>query len=203
VLLRNLAFNLVAIEHPLPDLELAQLLEAIRARESHSAEAPVLVLTREDPESLTAQLDDPKLTCHSLAASADELLMLLANRIGVAARRATRLLVHIKVQLGAARMLRVCQSVDISQSGLLVRTERPLPLETKVDLEFSLPYRSNSIKAMGRVVRHTDADSKGRVGLGIHFDSIGEEDRESISSFVADRSTTVVTDRNSARSQPS
>ncbi len=194
VLLRNLQFSLIVMEHPLPDMELPALLSEIRGPESRCRETPVLVLTREDPEVLAGSLDDPNSTCHTLHASTDELLMLTANRLGVAARRASRLFVQIKVELGAAQMLRACQSVNISESGLLLRTERPLPLETEVDLKFSLPYNTRSIQARGRVVRYTDRDAEGLVGLAVHFENIGGEDRAAISTFIADRTTSSAAD---------
>lgn len=187
VLLRNLAFSLIVLEHPLPDMDLEELMTEIRGNDSRCAETPVLVLTRENPEALTAALDDSLLTCRSLHASSDELLMLTANQLGVAGRRSSRLLVQIKVELGAAQILRACQSVNISESGLLLRTERPLPLETEVDLRFSLPYSKRAIRAQGRVVRYTDRDAEGLVGLAVNFDSMSDEDREAIASFIADR----------------
>ena len=187
VLLRNLAFSLIVVEHPLPDMDLEELLREIRGAESRSAEAPVLVLTRDDPEALAAAFDDPLLTFHPLGAGADELLMLTANRLGVAARRGSRLFVQIKVELGAAQILRACQSVNISESGLLLRTERPLPLETEVDLQFSLPYDTRGIQALGRVVRYTNRDAEGLVGLAVQFDAISDDDREAIAAFIADR----------------
>ena len=187
VLLRNLEFSLLVVEHPLPDMDFADLLAEVRGTDSRCREAPVLVLTREDPEALAAIYDDPQVTFHTLSAGADELLMLTANRLGVAARRASRLLVQIKVELGAAQILRACQSVNISESGLLLRSERPLPLETEVDLRFTLPYTKRTIQAVGRVVRYTDPDAEGLVGLAVHFDSIRQKDREAIAAFIADR----------------
>lgn len=187
VLLRNLSFSLIVAEHPLPDMGLGELLREIRGAESRCVDAPVLVLTREDPEEVAASCDDPLLTVHTLRAGADELLMLTANRLGVAARRGSRMLVQMKVELGAAQILRACQSVNISETGLLLRTERPLSLETEVDLRFSLPYSSRSIQARGRVVRYTNRDAEGPVGLAVQFDAIGDEDREAIAAFIADR----------------
>ncbi len=187
VLLRNLSFSLIVAEHPLPDMDLGELLREIRGTESRSVDAPVLVLTREDPEEVAASRDDPLLTVHTLLAGADELLMLTANRLGVAARRSSRMLVQMKVELGAAQILRACQSVNISETGLLLRSERPLPLETEVDLRFSLPYSSRSIQTRGRVVRYTNRGAEGFVGLAVQFDDIGDEDREAIVAFIADR----------------
>ena len=187
VLLHNLAFHLIVVEHPLPDMEIEELLKEIRSRQSRCQETPVLVLTREDPEAMAASLDDPQATVHTLHASTDELLMLAASRLGVAARRASRLLVKLDVEVGAARILRACQSVNISESGLLLRTKDRLPLDTQVNLHFSLPYHTHGIQTQARVVRHTDRDTDGLVGLAVHFDSISEEDREAIATFIADR----------------
>lgn len=195
VLLRNLALDLIVLEHPLPDMELDELMGEIRGPDSPCAGTPVLALTREDPAVLAARVPDPQLTCHTLAASTDELLMLTANRLGVAARRASRLLVQIKVELGAAQILRACQSVNVSESGMLLRSERPLPIDTEVDLRFSLPYTTRGIQARGRVVRYTDPDAEGLVGLAVHFDAISGDDREAIAAFIADRTAVAVRER--------
>lgn len=194
VLLRNLQFSLIVIEHPLPDMDFAELLAEIRGATSRSAEAPVLVFTRGEPEALAALHYDPRLTFHTLHDGADKLLMLTARKLGVAARRASRLLVQMKVELGAAQILRACQSVNISESGLLLRSEQPLPLETTVDLRFTMPYTTRSIAARGRVVRYTDPDAEGLVGLAVQFDSIREDDREAIATFIADRSAAQAAD---------
>ena len=194
VLLRNLSFSLIVAEHPLPDMELDELLREIRGPESRCVDTPVLVLTRDDPEALAASIDDSLLTVHTLRAGADELLMLTANRLGVAARQASRMLVQIQVELGAAQILRACQSVNISETGLLLRSERPLPLETEVDLRFSLPFNTRSIQARGRVVRYTNRDAEGLVGLAVQFDAIRDEDREAIAAFIADRTASRAVD---------
>lgn len=187
VLLRNLSFSLIVAEHPLPDMSLEDLLRELRGAKSRCVDTPILVLTRDDPGALAASIDDPLLTVRTLQTGADELLMLTANRLGVAARQASRMLVQIKVELGAAQILRACQSVNISETGLLLRSERPLPLETEVDLRFSLPYSSRSIQTRGRVVRYTNRGAEGFVGLAVQFDDIGDEDREAIVAFIADR----------------
>jgi CheY-like chemotaxis protein len=187
VLVRNLAFNLIVVEHPLPDMELTELVQEIRGRGSACRESPLLVLTREDPATLAAALDDPLATCQTLHAGSDELLMLTARCLGIATRRG-RLLVQLKVELGAASIQRACQSENISESGLLLRTDWPLPLQTDVELGFSLPYSGCGIRARGRIVRYTDPDAEGLVGLAVHFESISEEDREAIATFIAERS---------------
>ena len=189
VLLRNVRFSLIVLEHPLPDMELGELMSELRGPGSRCEETPVLVLTREDPEAVKALDDDPLITVHSLHDETDALLMLTAKELGVAARRASRLLVELKVELGAARIMRACQSVNLSESGLLLRTERPLPLETEVNARFSLPSSTQAIQTQGRVVRYTNRDAEGLVGLAVHFDSIGKEDRQAIADFIADRTT--------------
>ena len=47
VLVHNLGFSLVVLEHPLPDMDLEELLGEIRGPDSRCAKAPVLVLTRD------------------------------------------------------------------------------------------------------------------------------------------------------------
>ncbi len=193
VLLNNLAFDLVLIEHPLPDLELEDLLAAMRGSGSPTRETPVLVVTHKPPEGLAERCSDPRLTCCSSAAAAEDLLAAAGQCLGVAVRRATRLLVQIEVELGPAQILRACQSVNISESGLLLRTRRPPPLETDLKLSFDLPRAGRTITARGRVVRHASEDSEGGAGFGVCFTDLQAEDRELLAAFIGERSATLGT----------
>lgn len=191
VLLNNLAFDLVLIEHPLPDLELDELLAAMRGSGSPTRETPVLVVTHELPEQLAEACPDPRLTCRSSADGADDLLTTAGLCLGVAVRRATRLLVQIGVELGPGRIKRACQTINISESGMLLRTKRLLPLETAVELSFDLPRTARTITARGRVVRHASPDRDGGTGLGVCFTELETEDRELLTAFIGERSATL------------
>lgn len=187
VLLRNLAFDLILAEHPLADLGPDELVAEIRSPAAGGGETSVLILTRESPAELAGLLSgDPHLSCHSLEAEQEELLAIIAGRLGVAAREASRLLVQLELQMGPARILRACQTVDISESGMLVRTERMLPVATEVDLAFSLPTSRRSIQARGRVVRQAGSQREGHRGLGIQFTRIAEEDQLALASFLSE-----------------
>lgn len=187
VLLRNLPFDLILAEHPLADLGPDELLAEIRDSAAGRAGMPVLMLTREPAAELAGRLPgDPDLACHSLEAEQEELLGLIASKLGVAAREASRLLVQLEVQMGPARILRACQTVDISASGMLVRTERMLPIATEVDLAFSLPDSRRSIQARGRVVRQAGSEREDQRGLGIRFTSMAADDQQALSGFLAE-----------------
>lgn len=195
VLLRNLAFSLILVEHPLADLELDEVLEAIRDPNGLTASSRVMVFTRDTPRELDERLADPDLSCHSVHESAVDLLARVAGRIGVAARKASRMLVQLQVEVGPGRIRRVCQTVDISVSGMLLRTDRPLPIDTEVDIGFVLPDPDKLLRTRGRVVRHARAAGR-PFGMGIEFVDLGRKELERLTAFIAERSAS------GTRSQP-
>jgi hypothetical protein len=143
-----------------------------------------MVLTNEDPKSLRDELDHRRLSCHPRSASADELMSAIAARLGVAARRACRLLVKLRVEIGPAEFLHVCQTADISESGALLRSKRLLPLHSELDLSFSLPGDPRVIEVRARVVRHAEEDGR-PIGLGVRFTEMGDEERALLTRFIA------------------
>jgi type IV pilus assembly protein PilZ len=64
---------------------------------------------------------------------------------------------------------------DISKGGIFVATEKPLPLNSKVELQLSLPNLSRDVKIIGEVVHNVSPEqSKGTggnkvAGMGIQF----------------------------------
>jgi hypothetical protein len=75
---------------------------------------------------------------------------------------------------------------DICRDAVLVETERSFPLQTEVAVETELPKVSGTIRAKGRVIRH----SKGQDGahaMAILFDEISAESTLRIDLFVSEQ----------------
>ena len=78
--------------------------------------------------------------------------------------------------------------MNISRGGLFVKTRKPPPKDTPLDIEFTLPAGNDPIHATGRVVWISPAASRGNailpVGVGIHFDKIARSDLKRIEEFI-------------------
>lgn len=83
-----------------------------------------------------------------------------------------------------ARTLSFYYSKDVSTEGISLETNMPLPVGTRVFLDFTLPEGQGRIALWGRTVWSRNADGEKPGGMGIHFESIpGEMDRR-LTAFV-------------------
>jgi c-di-GMP-binding flagellar brake protein YcgR len=81
--------------------------------------------------------------------------------------------------------------INISEGGLGLLTEDPIPEETKLDLEFHLEDQGKPlsvISAVGQVCYNILSADRKKYHTGIEFIMIKEKDRERVASFVRARS---------------
>jgi DNA-binding NarL/FixJ family response regulator len=166
----RLAFDLVIVYHPLPDLTLEDFIAAIRGQDSPSAGSQLLVLT-EDP-----RLEEARRLARlgpSLVLSVNETRTLVeevASRLlGVAPRVATRLPVRLDVQLQEGLAAVMGQSEDVSGTGMLVRADGSFPLGTKVVFQIQLPDDPTPVQGEAAVVHHTVVGNEKVLGVGLRF----------------------------------
>ncbi len=77
-------------------------------------------------------------------------------------------------------------SIDISAGGMFLRAEEPLPVGTRLDLEFNLPGDDIAVRTAAEVVRIVapSLDLERPSGMGIRFLDITKEQRKDIEKFV-------------------
>ncbi len=75
---------------------------------------------------------------------------------------------------------------DLSRSGVFVEMLNPLPVGTRLRLNFSLPPPFNqAVLAYGRVVRSLEETEEGPGGIGVSFIHVEDESLRSIDAMVA------------------
>jgi DNA-binding response OmpR family regulator len=98
----------------------------------------------------------------------------------VAARRTARLLVRVELHAESQSELCVAFSHNISESGMLVETDRPFESDQPLTLRFFLPGCNEEIVTEAEVARlHSPTTA------GVRFSGIQEKDRRAINAFVA------------------
>ena len=73
-------------------------------------------------------------------------------------------------------------SVNLSLKGMLLETERPTEIGSRLDLRFRLPADTQDLRTVGQVVREESARPP---RLGIAFLILRDSAREKIRAFVA------------------
>ena len=165
-------FELLVVRVPLPGIEVERFLEHVRSESSLCAHASIVLLETED--SGRAMGDEPERLIGrganrviKLADSRDEVQRIVAELIDVAPRKAARFLARLEVKLGGAKDLILCQTENLSSTGMLIRTERRYQNGVESDFEFAAPDEPRPIKGTARIVRRTmiGRDSVGGVGV--------------------------------------
>jgi uncharacterized protein (TIGR02266 family) len=72
---------------------------------------------------------------------------------------------------------------DISEGGVFIRSKKPLPVGTEVNLQFSILTEDfEMIEGIGRVVR---VDNRpGREGMGVTFEKLTDESKVLVESII-------------------
>jgi uncharacterized protein (TIGR02266 family) len=98
-------------------------------------------------------------------------------------RSAFRLPIELLVQLkGEAKTLEEFCS-NLSTSGIFIETRNILPVESSIEVTFSLPHNNQSFSAIGRVMWTTcEASDSKKSGMGIRFENLSNAAKDSLGS---------------------
>lgn len=187
ILATNVVYDLIVAEYPLPDLSIADFLGILKAPTLPSADTQILLITQEDQiEAVTqhTQTDDRVQVVPSRSSAQFLHSALAGSLVGVADRKASRLMVQFEAKLGAGKLMRICQTSNVSESGLMIHTTRLIPVETEMDVSFYLPGDHRPIDGKVRVVRHSDPQREENVGMGVEFVRLPQPARDKIRDFV-------------------
>lgn len=178
-LLTQLPFDVVIVGHPLPDRSTEQFLAAIRRASSLSREAAVLVIAepalRDETQVLIGRGANRVLTTIEAASLIQGLV---AELLGVAPRLQLRVAIRLDVNLdkGSSRLL--CQTENVSATGMLLRTDQDFPPGTQLRCELTLPDDNAPVRGVAEVVRHAGRRRERVTGVGVRFRSFEGLDGE-------------------------
>lgn len=174
-LLSLLPFDAIIVVFPVAEISTKQFLSVVRRAEGPCRNAAVVLLA---PEAL---LDDANrylgLGANAVLPEAEALELLpakLRELIDVAPRYPLRVMSRIRGKLGLSGNTTLCQTENISVTGMLLRGDQHVPVGGEVHFELSLPGDGKPLRGTGQVVRHTFEKRERISGLGIKF--VGFED---------------------------
>jgi c-di-GMP-binding flagellar brake protein YcgR len=111
-------------------------------------------------------------------------------------RSAVRVMVQLDATIDDGKLARMYQTQNLSNSGMLLRTGKPLPVGTEVDVQFlfpggpvlskgDLPGGYGFVEGRAVVVRHTHPFKEKIRGMGLHFIGLEERGRQMLAEFLA------------------
>jgi uncharacterized protein (TIGR02266 family) len=188
---------MVLAEHPklvmmdlyMPEMDGDEVCRRIRAT-PEVAKTPVVIVTQ-------GGRDADLQRCR--AAGCDDILLKPINRhlfvatarkfLTVADRSAPRVMAKLIVHFGVnPQVLLTDYSVNLSTGGVFLKTENPLPMDTPLTLEFSLPNLSVPVRCQGRVAWLNSSENVTKPllppGMGVQFLDLSLEVMYAIREFI-------------------
>lgn len=77
--------------------------------------------------------------------------------------------------------------INVSNGGIFIKTDKPLPLDTMVMVKMNLPGDTNTMDIQARVVWRNPSGANNMFphGMGIQFVKMDDEHRQKIQNFVS------------------
>jgi len=148
---------------------------------------PVIIVTSTNKreESLKAGADD----FVQKPINERGLLNEIKKFISIKEREEERVPIGLEVKYRYMGIDRVNYSRDISNKGIFLITEKPVPIGVELELEFELPEdgKTSRFKTKAAVVREEREEREGRIitGMGLEFRDFSDEKAKKIAQFIS------------------
>ncbi len=185
--------DLLILVHPLPELDTVVFWERLEATIGRERLPFTVVLASPEDMFDLEPLEQAGVRLINLSGAGGKGATALADFLRKAPRPDARVMVKVEVELGAGKVLRIAQTVNVSRSGLLIRTQERFPPGAILDLKMELPGEKTPIEARAEVVRRADPAVEKVYGLGARFVWFRATDRERFENFM--RRTEIDPDR--------
>jgi hypothetical protein len=175
-LIMGTAFELLIVGYPLPEIDIHELLGAIRDCGSGCRRAGVLLLARtgflEAAQSLVT-FGANRAVGENWAES--RVWQAVGDLLSISPRADLRSMVYADIAGDDNTDRLLYRSVNVSSSGMLLKgLDHPSP-GTRFDFSFRLPSEPRPVEGNAEIVRRADLKREGFRGIGARFTSIHEE----------------------------
>lgn len=178
-------FEVIVVGHPLPGVGFGILLSSVRSRASACRRSGLLILVPQDDVKAVERLIGRGVNrVLPDTASAQDLLAAAQSVHNVAPRHRVHLQVQLEVSLSTRILKALCQTENISESGMLLRGFRHYPPGTVFSFEIQLPGEPVVIRGNAEVARNTDVEREKMKGFGAKFLDVDEQGLDRLGSFL-------------------
>lgn len=180
---RDERVNLIVADIDLQDIGGDALCAKVR-EDSESRAVSFVLVCHDTPEELARGAKCGANICIRKPFSAKAILDHVEKLLAISVRRGYRVLLRAKVKGAQDDGVFFCTSQNISVSGILIETEKPLAVGDQLSCSFYLPGSAH-ITAEGEAAR-VEVAADGKHHCGIRFTSIDSDFKNAIESFIAE-----------------
>lgn len=184
ILAATAPYDLILVQLPLIDMSASMFISTLRGSGSPCQNARLLFLASGNHGITASVFREADTDSIALATSIEEFRAVVAEALGLSVRAASRILINVHVETSDEASSRVYQTENLSRSGMLLKTDHPLPIGTEFFFDFDLPEAGQAFQGTGEVVRHTIPDREKIYGMGIHFSDFTAGSERELELFV-------------------
>ncbi len=178
-LMALLPYDALLVGYPPAGMPFERFVDAVRKEDSSCRRAALVLLARSDAileAEMHAGRGANRVVPEDVPASL--LQEILPGLVNPAPRHPLRALTRLEVpsELGPNRLL--CQTVNVSSTGMLVRLDEDFPVGMQVSFELLVPGDAKPIRGRAEVVRHTVPRREMFGGLALRFCSFRGRDAD-------------------------
>jgi len=167
------------------DWPLEKVVRSFRESSSPSRSAAILVLAEPDQVDVARALRSRGVNRVMLVTDPPEIICdQMANLLEVAPRVQIRLATNVEAALGKTGRELFCQTVNLSSTGVLIRTQHRPPLRTPVVFKIHLSDAVGTIFGRGEIIRHATAGQGGVDGVAIRFVSFAKDGAQQLQDYM-------------------
>lgn len=180
-------FDVIILDAEPADWPLGKVVSGIRGGISPSRNAAIMVLAEPDQVDAARALksrgvnrvmlisDPPQMICEQMS-----------GLLEVAPRVALRLPMNLQTALGNHGREIFCQTVNLSSTGMLVRTQARPQLGSPVVFQLRLSEHLGTVIGRGEMVRHASRFQGGFDGVGVRFKGFAEDGASRLQQYLED-----------------
>ncbi len=181
----HVSIEVLMVRYPLPDLDMEAFLESARHPDSACRHSPLLLLTTADLlDEAQGFIGRGANRAVDLASADGQIQEMVSSLLHVAPRKAARFLARMEVKLGETKDMILCQTENLSSTGMLIRTEKRYDMGTQIHFEFSLPDDIRPLVGVAEVVRQTMPGRDSVGGVGVRFISFVGDSQRRFESYI-------------------
>ncbi len=176
--------RLILLDLEMPQMDGAAACAAMR-RDLSLAVTPILIMSGTDSPVIRDRCLRSGCTEFVVKPrSPEDLLAIVVRILSVRERKALRVRVVFNVRGESNRDRVLGKATNLSATGLLLLSDKTLPLGSVIELEFAVPKTDHPVKVKGRVVR-VGWIPDGTCEAGIHFIDLSQTDQQEILDFTS------------------
>jgi hypothetical protein len=164
---------------------LEKVVRSFRNASSPSRNAAILVLAEPDQVDVARALRSRGVNRVMLVTDPPDIICdQMATLLEVAPRVQVRLATNVETALGDTGRELFCQTVNLSSSGMLIRTRHRPPLGTPVVFKIQVSDEFGTIFGRGEIIRHATTVQGGVDGVAIRFVSFAKDGAQRLQDYL-------------------